>query len=120
MKEQADSAADPYDWEHRRLCPDESCIGIIGPDGRCTECGRRADPEDFDAPADGSETSGGAELSDTEGEVDAAGSDPVSDKEVCPPADDEWQSRRLCPDGNCIGVIGPDGRCNICGRRAES
>ncbi|MDR2387063.1 MAG: hypothetical protein LBE80_05690 [Deltaproteobacteria bacterium] len=26
----------------RRLCPDESCIGIIGPDGLCTDCGRRA------------------------------------------------------------------------------
>jgi predicted amidophosphoribosyltransferase len=25
----------------RRLCSDESCIGIIGPDGLCTECGRR-------------------------------------------------------------------------------
>ncbi|MDR2350061.1 MAG: zinc ribbon domain-containing protein [Deltaproteobacteria bacterium] len=25
----------------RRLCSDESCIGIIGPDGVCTECGKR-------------------------------------------------------------------------------
>jgi predicted amidophosphoribosyltransferase len=25
----------------RRLCSDESCIGIIGPDGLCTECGKR-------------------------------------------------------------------------------
>ncbi|MDR2611415.1 MAG: zinc ribbon domain-containing protein [Deltaproteobacteria bacterium] len=25
----------------RRLCSDESCIGIIGPDGTCTECGKR-------------------------------------------------------------------------------
>ncbi|MDR1111714.1 MAG: zinc ribbon domain-containing protein [Deltaproteobacteria bacterium] len=25
----------------RQLCSDESCIGIIGPDGVCTECGRR-------------------------------------------------------------------------------
>ena len=27
-------------WENRRLCVDESCIGVIGPDGRCKECGR--------------------------------------------------------------------------------
>jgi hypothetical protein len=28
-------------WENRTLCSDESCIGIIGPDGRCKECGKR-------------------------------------------------------------------------------
>jgi hypothetical protein len=34
-------AADPAsDWDKRRLCSDESCIGVIGPDGRCKECGR--------------------------------------------------------------------------------
>jgi hypothetical protein len=26
------------------------------------------------------------------------------------------ENRRLCPDGNCIGIIGPEGRCVICGR----
>jgi hypothetical protein len=26
--------------------------------------------------------------------------------------------RRLCPDGDCIGVIGSDGKCTICGRLA--
>ena len=25
----------------RQLCSDESCIGIIGPDGRCCECWKR-------------------------------------------------------------------------------
>jgi predicted amidophosphoribosyltransferase len=25
----------------RKLCSDESCIGIIGPDGVCVECGKR-------------------------------------------------------------------------------
>ncbi|MDR1314502.1 MAG: zinc ribbon domain-containing protein [Deltaproteobacteria bacterium] len=25
----------------RKLCSDDSCIGIIGPDGLCTECGKR-------------------------------------------------------------------------------
>ena len=30
--------------------------------------------------------------------------------------DAEWSSRRLCSDGNCIGVIGPDGRCRECGK----
>ena len=28
------------EWASRRLCSDESCIGVIGRDGRCKECGR--------------------------------------------------------------------------------
>lgn len=23
--------------------------------------------------------------------------------------------RRLCPDGNCVGTLGTDGRCRVCG-----
>lgn len=34
------------------------------------------------------------------------------------PNDDDFDPsrRRLCPDGACIGVIGEDGRCSVCGR----
>jgi len=28
------------DWENRILCSDESCIGVIGRDGKCKECGK--------------------------------------------------------------------------------
>jgi hypothetical protein len=28
------------EWDNRRLCSDENCIGVIGPDGRCKECGK--------------------------------------------------------------------------------
>jgi len=28
------------DWENRILCSDEGCIGVIGPDGKCKECGK--------------------------------------------------------------------------------
>jgi hypothetical protein len=31
-----------------------------------------------------------------------------------------WDDRILCPDDNCIGVIGPDGACKVCGRVAPS
>jgi hypothetical protein len=31
-------------------------------------------------------------------------------------ADEDWENRRLCSDGNCIGVIGADGRCRECGK----
>lgn len=30
------------------------------------------------------------------------------------------ENRVLCSDGNCIGIIGPDGRCKVCGKEAES
>src|ERR1041384_5224505 len=32
----------------------------------------------------------------------------------------EWDQRQLCPDGACIGVIGPDGTCKVCGRAAPN
>ena len=35
---EAEASDDP--WENRTLCIDESCIGVIGPDGRCKECGK--------------------------------------------------------------------------------
>ena len=41
------------DWENRTLCPDESCIGVIGPDGRCKECGESYEGS---PPDEGSET----------------------------------------------------------------
>ncbi len=31
-------------------------------------------------------------------------------------SDEEWSQRKMCSDGACIGVIGPDGRCKECGR----
>jgi hypothetical protein len=27
-------------------------------------------------------------------------------------------SRRLCDDGSCVGVVGSDGRCGVCGKEA--
>ncbi len=35
------------------------------------------------------------------------------------PTDIDWEHRVLCSDGNCIGVIGPDGHCNECGKKYE-
>lgn len=37
--DEPEEESDP-DWDNRTLCADESCIGVIGPDGRCKECGR--------------------------------------------------------------------------------
>jgi hypothetical protein len=32
----------------------------------------------------------------------------------------DWDQRQLCPDGGCVGVIGPDGTCKTCGRVAPN
>ena len=95
---------DDDDWENRVLCSDESCIGVIGADGRCKECGRpheqMQNQEIKAAPTD----------------------DPPADDTPAPPtsdSDDDWENRTLCSDESCIGVIGPDGRCKECGKPYE-
>jgi hypothetical protein len=78
----------------RRLCPDGSCIGVMK-DGRCSVCGRDAAGAALAAADDAGEAPEPAEA--------GGGFDP---------------SRRLCEDGSCVGVIGPDGRCGVCGQPA--
>jgi len=105
MPSKNQSQAD-IDWESRTLCSDESCIGVIGPDDRCKECGKPYEGFEYRA-ADTVETN----VSDE------------SDLEVETPDealfDTDWESRTLCIDESCIGVIGPDGRCKECGKAYE-
>ena len=110
------------EWENRQLCSDGNCIGVIGPDGLCTECGKPGErvenPKEAASPPVASEETPAdqveAPASENE-EVDAE----ASAEADAPQDDDDWANRRLCPDGNCIGVIGPDGKCKECGRPAE-
>ena len=101
-------------WEDRRLCSDENCIGVIGPDGRCKECGKPYE--------------GGLEIKEPLEKPEAqAAPEPevvVEAGEAVEPAvsseeDPEWENRKLCSDESCIGVIGPDGRCKECGKPYE-
>ena len=96
------------DWETRTLCIDESCIGVIGPDGRCKECGKPFEGFEYQtADIDTGETNTPSE------------SDPeVKDTAVSEP-DTDWENRTLCIDESCIGVVGPDGRCKECGLAFE-
>ena len=89
--------------DDRDLCPDGSCIGLIGEDGRCKVCGRAKDPESTQA----REQIAAEMPSDESLEGDPTGSF----------GDDD---RQLCPDGACIGLIGSDGKCKVCGRAASS
>jgi hypothetical protein len=109
------SSNETFDPKRRRLCRDGACVGLVGDDGRCRECGRteaeaalgaeRPDALDADVDAD-ADVDLGAGSRDANGEASpaAGGFDP---------------GRRLCDDGSCVGVVGPDGTCSVCGRRAE-
>ncbi len=129
------------EWDRRRLCSDGNCIGIIGAGGRCKECGLpytgrvAADADDealpFDDMEEGNEafdveTQDGsqepvsdqpacADEQDDEAEASAEETDDEIGAETDAETDDEWAKRRLCRDENCIGVIGPNGRCKECG-----
>ncbi|UCF92327.1 MAG: hypothetical protein JSW39_29355 [Desulfobacterales bacterium] len=105
------------DWENRILCSDESCIGVIGPDGRCKECGKKYEgslPEDFLRVPDEADQ----EDEPTAEEPEAIAEEPGMGEtaELDAELDIDWENRKLCSDGNCIGVIGPDGRCKVCGK----
>ena len=113
MDNEINNSLTDSEWEQRTLCSDESCIGVIGPDGRCKECGRpyagsidttKIETHVPDVDATDSEN----EMDEEPEEFDEQDTDPLSDL--------EWEQRKLCSDESCIGVIGPDGRCKECGK----
>ncbi len=92
----------------RRLCPDGSCVGIIGDDGKCTICGTS------DAVASAS-TSSTAPAGDTSEEPLIEANEVPAEENAASGFD---PNRRLCGDEACIGVIGEDNRCSVCGKPA--
>ncbi len=100
------------EWKNRTLCSDGNCIGVIGPDGRCKECGKP-----YEGALNTEQVSSEAASQDSDashGEI--PDSDDAASPDFDPDSDSEWENRQLCSDGNCIGVIGPDGRCKECGK----
>ena len=109
-KNEEDMAPTDLEWQQRVLCSDGNCIGVIGSDGHCKECGKEYEGSLAAAALPENEESSAAENSFEE-------EDPSPD-DMSPEAveQDDWKNRVLCSDGNCIGVIGPDGRCKECGK----
>lgn len=118
------------EWDHRQLCPDGSCIGLIGPDGTCKVCGhaapnwgderRRGLVASTDAATDDDdddyEDEDDEEYEDDEGDEDDDEVDPIAPSAPASLGSlAEWSERKLCPDGACIGLLGDDGKCKVCG-----
>jgi hypothetical protein len=133
MENEETKSQTDIEWEQRTLCRDESCIGVIGPDGRCKECGLpfEGGPSDgiVEKPAmenmEASETEEELEEYESEEEVEEYETeeeleDLEENGEEKLDLDLEWEQRTLCSDESCIGVIGPDGRCKECGKPYES
>lgn len=119
MQKKSENQVDNATWQDRILCSDESCIGIIGPDGRCKECGKPYAgqlPESFQSRLTNSDTDDSAQHSDALLEPpDDMGEEPDPGQTAEDDAID-WDNRILCSDETCIGIIGPDGRCKTCGK----
>jgi hypothetical protein len=98
-----DSDSSAFDPNSRRLCPDGACIGVLGDDARCKVCGISAPDTAF--------TAGSGDEEQKPAAFEAA---PLALEDGFDPG------RRLCPDGACIGVLGDDARCKVCGRGEES
>ena len=107
----------------RRLCPDGSCIGVVGDDGRCRVCGR-------DAGGGGAKSAAGNGLAavsadaDTDTTFDSGIDDDDDNNDLAadgaePGAAAFDSTRRLCSDGSCVGLIDSDGKCNVCGQPAS-
>jgi hypothetical protein len=110
----SDPTSESFDPQTRRLCPDGGCIGVIGDDGRCSECGREYVDDGSAQPGLGPEAFAGGCATEDEGGDAPLAAEGASD------ATDFDAGRPLCPDGACIGVLGADGRCEVCGRAPEA
>jgi hypothetical protein len=100
------------DWEKRILCSDGSCIGTIGADGCCRECGK---PYEGDLPdLTSRENKTISDINTTPAPENQKTVSTIISSETN--SDDDWEKRVLCSDGCCIGTIGPDGLCRECGK----
>ena len=94
-----------FDPESRRLCPDDTCTGLVGPDGRCKVCGA-VSPEG-PAPISSEDAAPAGERA-PDPDVRASAKDDH--------ADFDPDDRVLCADDTCTGLVGGDGRCKVCGK----
>jgi hypothetical protein len=116
-------------FKSRVPCSDESCVGIIGPAGRCGTCGKP-----FKAEAKGAAS---GDLSRWFTKMCPSCAEEIKleaircrfcGKKFDPEdvarqvrAREEYflQNRGSCSDDGCVGIIGPTGRCGTCGKPSK-
>ncbi|HET6281450.1 MAG TPA: hypothetical protein VFH73_10795 [Polyangia bacterium] len=106
-----------FDPRRRRLCPDGACVGLIGENARCKVCGLPAGgipPTESADVAPLQPTTAGDDVADDDSDIGTDGDNQVAAAGA--EAGGFNPNRRLCDDGACVGVVGPDGLCNVCGR----
>lgn len=103
------------DWNHRELCPDGACNGVVGPDGICKVCGKAV-------PNWGDERMRGMQNAPEDHDEDEEDDDEEYEDEGGEDVEEEaeWSERKLCDDGACVGVIGADGTCTVCGKQSAA
>jgi hypothetical protein len=106
------------DFAHRELCPDDACIGVLDPEGRCRVCGTVSSTALRDPRLRGLALSD--EVPVPVDRSPAVGTLPPEVPESLEVDDDDFDRRRLCPDGGCVGLLGADGRCKVCGASATA
>lgn len=115
-------------WDDRVLCRDESCTGTVGPDGRCRVCGLLLgdepvvpDPSMEDHTSASSERLVAAPVPEGEGaDSDIKDDETLFTEDAEEDTDSDWEDRIPCRDEGCIGTIGPDGNCRVCGLAYEN
>ena len=110
-----------FDLAERVLCSDDTCIGLVGPDGKCKVCGTPYTGEEpVPSPTSGvvsTEDSISEETQDRE-DVSSVTDTDDTDVEDIDTEETDTDDRICCPDDTCIGIIGEDGRCGTCGKEA--
>jgi hypothetical protein len=131
--EPAVAAAPRAAWSGRQLCPDGGCIGVIGPDGRCKVCGRRAAEVLADRTDDepSSEPAAAAPAPEIAAAAPTAAASPAPTGSAATPdpapgtgplaasGEPAAGGPEPCPTPGCSGQIAADGRCAVCGKGAS-
>jgi len=135
------------DWHDRQLCSDGACVGVLDDAGVCRVCGTKS-PDWRPSASDAALAAVAAEMASTadagmlaslkpapkvqvdddeddDGDDDDDAGDDSDDDDSDDDDDDDDDAddddgaqRALCPDGACVGLIGKDGTCKVCGKEA--